>query len=373
MKTGCLIFLQIIFLVITGCKKESDVNKDSLPVFDMEATIGRQVPDTFMWNSIAKKITYVPLSTSPDALFGSAQLIHIDKDFYCMVDQKTGSIFYSNKKGKIIHSFSKKGQGPGEYAWLTYVSMSLKDSTISVFDQKSEKYIVYDLRGNFVKETMLKEKGLNTVHFVSDDFAVAKGRDVGDYRLCVTDKDLNIRENLFPMDTTLTEMERFCMIWQLNYSRNRDMFIANFANEDTIFAVTAKGAEPVCVLKKGKYTLPEEEAKKPMDITSSPYIRSMWLSSVLDYYLITYLFENQIYDEVWSAKDNRIVSRLLCENGEWGFPLCLPSGKKVLLNTRMLYVNGNIVASFIDASTAAEGGIVGVNEDDNPVLVVMEL
>lgn len=59
------------------------------------------------------------------------------------------------------------------------------------------------------------------------------------------------------------------------------------------------------------------------------------------------------------------------ENGVFLFVCHLE--KKVLLNTRLLYVNGNMVASFIDAATAVEGGVEGVEEDDNPVLVVMEL
>ena len=54
-------------------------------------------------------------------------------------------------------------------------------------------------------------------------------------------------------------------------------------------------------------------------------------------------------------------------------PLCLPSGKKVRIDTRNIYINGNTVISYIDAATAAEGKVPGVNEDDNPVLVVMEL
>ncbi len=373
MKAVDWVFLLVILSVVAGCKRVSDGNNTSLPVLDMGATIGKQVPDTFTWNSVAKKITYVPISTSPDALFGSAQLVHIDNDFYCMVDHQTGTIFYSDKTGKIIHSFSRKGQGPGEYAGLTYVSMNSEDSTIRVFDQRSEKYIVYDLAGNCLKETLMKDKGLNTVHLLSNDFAVAKGRTAGNHKLFITDEDLNIRKNLFPLDTTLTEMERLSMIWQLNYCRNRDRLIVHFANEDTVFSVTKNGAQPVCIFKKGKYTLPEEDAKKPMEITPSPYIRSMWFSYVSDYYLITYLFENNIYDEIWSRTDARIVSRLLCENGEWGFPFCLPSGKKVLLNTRSLYIKDNIVASFIDAATAAEEGIADVGEDDNPVLVVMEL
>ena len=172
MKAVDWVFLLVILSVVAGCKRVSDGNNTSLPVLDMGATIGKQVPDTFTWNSVAKKITYVPISTSPDALFGSAQLVHIDNDFYCMVDHQTGTIFYSDKTGKIIHSFSRKGQGPGEYAGLTYVSMNSEDSTIRVFDQRSEKYIVYDLAGNCLKETLMKDKGLNTVHLLSNDFAV---------------------------------------------------------------------------------------------------------------------------------------------------------------------------------------------------------
>ena len=69
MKAVDWVFLLVILSVVPGCKRVSDGNNTSLPVLDMGATIGKQVPDTFTWNSVAKKITYVPISTSPDALF----------------------------------------------------------------------------------------------------------------------------------------------------------------------------------------------------------------------------------------------------------------------------------------------------------------
>lgn len=48
-------FLLVILSVVAGCKRVSDGNNTSLPVLDMGATIGKQVPDTFTWNSVAKK------------------------------------------------------------------------------------------------------------------------------------------------------------------------------------------------------------------------------------------------------------------------------------------------------------------------------
>lgn len=112
-----------------------------------------------------------------------------------------------------------------------------------------------------------------------------------------------------------------------------------------------------------------------MEITEqgSPYLRSFWLSSIPGYYLVTYMRENRFYDEIWSRADHRILSRFSNENGEWGLPLCLPSGKKVRLNSRNLYINGNTVATFIDALTASDGQVPGVREEDNPVLIILTL
>lgn len=375
MKAILLAFTLSVLSISTGCKMNPSENKAALPILDLGAAIGKQTPDTFTWNNIAKQITYVPISTSSDALFGSTQLVHMDRDCYYMVDHKTQAIFRTDKSGKVMSSILKKGQGPGEYNVLSYVHVNMADSIIQVLDQRGDEYIVYDLAGNLIQDIYLKEKNIGMPILVSDNYMVARGREETDHKLYITDKDLNIQERLFPIDTALTEMERLCLAGQINFCRNRDLAVVNFANEDTVFAVTEEGVQPLCIFEKGEYGLPEEEATKMMEMTpqGSPYIRTMWLSSVPDYYLITYMLKNVFYDEVWSKADNRIVARFSNENGEWGIPFCLPSGKKIRLNSRSLYINGNIVAAFIDAATAAEGEVVGVDEDDNPVLVVMEL
>ncbi len=375
MKTLPFAIVLVFLSINTGCKMNPEKKETPLPVFDLGEAITKHVPDTFTWNSITKHITYIPISSTSDLLFASAQPVYSGKDFYCVVDHRTSTIFCTDKNGKVIHSFSKKGQGPGEYTMITYVHVNPQESTIRVFDQRANKYIVYDLDGNMKQEIFLKDKEITTPLFISNNYTVAKGQNDAPYRLYITDKELNIREGMFPADTSLTEMERMCMTWQLNFCRNRDQAIVHYVNEDTVFTVNGTGLQPLCIFKKGEYKLPEEEAKKPMEMTTngSPYIRSMWLSSVPGYYLIAYLRENHFFYEVWDQTNNEIISRFSNEKGEWGLPLCLPSGKKVRIDTRNIYINGNTVISYIDAATAAEGKVPGVNEDDNPVLVVMEL
>lgn len=369
-----LLYIFIILFITTGCKTNSDKDKTDLPVFDLEAAVGKHALDTFTLNGIAKKITYIPISTSPNELFGSAKLAYMGRDFYCFIDYKTTTIFRTDMNGEVINVISKKGKGPGEYIGLDYVSVNSNDSTIQVFDRRGDKSVVYDLSGNLIQDIALKDKGISVPVLVLENSVIARGRDDSTYKLCITDKNLNIQQCLFPMDTTLNEMERLCLTWQLNFCENKDLTIVNLAEEDTVFCVTKKGIEPLCIFKKGIYRLPDEMAKKPMEFTEqgSPYFRSMKIASIPGYYLISYLFEGHFYDEVWSKTNNQIVSRFVLGDDGVGFPFGLPSGKIIRINTG-LFIKDNIVALTIPADVAAEEKLADVKADDNPVLVIMEL
>ena len=118
----------------------------------------------------------------------------------------------------------------------------------------------------------------------------------------------------------------------------------------------------------------EEEARKlPNPAERIPtYLWSFFISDVADYLLVTYLREDIMQEEVWRKSDQQLLTRISKQGGA-GLPLRLPNGTEIRIRPRSLYVNDNIAAYFVDAPTAIEGGIEGVDEDDNPVLVVMEL
>ena len=374
MKTVLFSFFLVLLPVATGCRPPAGKDAAALPVLDLGAAISTQAPDTFTLNTFARHITYVPVATSADALFGSARPVYIGDNYYCMVDNKTSTVFCTDKNGGIVHSFSHRGKGPGEYLTLTYVAVNPADSTVKVFDQRGRKFIVYDLDGRLLNEIPLEGKEIDTPVLIAGSYTVAKGQPMSSHRLYITDPELNTRQRLFPADTTCTEMERMCLVWQLNWCQNRDRAIVNFAHEDTVYTVDSRGAAPLCIFKKGKYGLPEEVAREPMEITpeGSPYIRTMRLSVVPEYYLISYMLKDRFYDEVWSRSHNRIVSRFTNANGEAGYPFRLPSGKKLRIDAKSLYIDGKVAALCIPAATAAEEKLADVGEDDNPVLVVME-
>lgn len=365
----------IVLFIAVGCQLGID-EKAGLPVLDLGAIMNKSVPDTFVWNNVAKQVSYIPVSTIDSVLIALARPVYIGNDFHYLVDHKTNTIFRIDKKGKIISSFSKKGQGPGEYVSLTYVHVDSENRTVCVYDQRRNHYIIYDLNGNFIQETPFVTKKINTPLLVTSDYALVKGEDSkSDCKLYITDKEFNIEKGLFPLDVSLTDKERLCLIWQLNFCRNRDLAIVHFADEDTVFSVTKKGAIPICIMNKGQYKLPHEKAKELQKLTpeGSPYVRTMGLSLISGYYVVSYMFKNKLYNEIWDKVDNRLISRFSNEGGKSGIPFRLPNGNKTWIDTRSLYIDANTIAFSINAYTASEGGVPGVDEDGNPVLVIIEL
>lgn len=356
-----------------GCQSEK--TSKSLPVFDLEAAISRHAPDTFTWNGIAKSIRYIPLSTSDEHLVAGAQPVYIGKQCIWCADYKTKSLIRTDLDGEIQCSFSHVGQGPGEYSMLTDVTVNEKAKTVSIFDIKQQKLITYDFNGNLVREISAKEKGFDMPIFIGDEYAVCRAQaGTGKFRLYLTDGEYNIQKGIFPFPEGLTEMERMALVWKLNNTRNRNHAVIHFADMDTIYTATPEGLSPFAIFKLGAYKMSEEEARKlPNPAERIPtYLWSFFISDVADYLLVTYLREDIMQEEVWRKSDQQLLTRISKQGGA-GLPLRLPNGTEIRIRPRSLYVNDNIAAYFVDAPTAIEGGIEGVDEDDNPVLVVMEL
>ncbi len=70
MKTH-IIILWITAFGMTACHSrpqadtaEETIPQDTIAILDFASAISKEVPDTFTWNSVAKKVTYIPLSSS---------------------------------------------------------------------------------------------------------------------------------------------------------------------------------------------------------------------------------------------------------------------------------------------------------------------
>jgi len=334
-----------------------------LPVLDISAVIERTVQNTFSWNSVAEQVTLIPIETTDDILFANPEIVHISDDSYYLTDYRTNSIARVDRNGKVITSFSRQGQGPGEFAQMGTVHVNQEKGIIQMITTYGGmKRIEYDLTGNLIRETGLSGRGFSSVLFISDDYIVFNGplRGVA-HKVYVTDTELNIVQSLFPKDPALRTNVT-------SNTLNRDIAFIDLDEDETVFKITDKGAEPVFILKEGSYR--PDPGQSAMHINSDGYyailpsfIGMVGVGAFQNYYLIRYMRDVQAVYELWSKTDNRIVSR--------NFELTLPSGKKI---TKCVphYIYEDTIAFIIQAHRIFEE-IEGMKEDDNPVIVHIKL
>lgn len=95
----------------------------------------------------------VPLEVTPNSLIGEVSKVITTKDHVYVLDRTIAeALFIFDYQGRIIHSFSRTGDGPGEYLRITNFFISKDEKTIFITDLSLGKILAFDQKGNFLFE-----------------------------------------------------------------------------------------------------------------------------------------------------------------------------------------------------------------------------
>ena len=357
MKTH-IIILWITAFGMTACHShpqadtaEETIPQDTIPILDFASAINKEVPDTFTWNSVAKKITYIPLSSS-HLMDGHPTIDYLGDDMCIISEGKEQWIHRIDFKGNFSSSFRHIGNGPGEYACLSSVVYHPKDSTIRIFDNGSHKYIIYNKEGKLFREINLVDSELNyLLHAEGDTYF----NPTADY----------VTRGGIMLTTSVEEC-------------GPELCLFNHVYSDSVFLLTPDGLKPELILRKGKYAPSLDDVKQFMKWNKNDsFIKRISIKAFPGYYLIQYSYKDKAFGEIWSQETHQIVSRAILTRPDMfsslkGIPYRFPSGAVIKLLPAC--INGNRMAFFIPADEA-KGEIpdVEISEDDNPIIMILEL
>jgi hypothetical protein len=260
------------------------------------------------------------------------------------------------------------------------IDINEDNSTIRVFDWQNDKYITYSMEGLFIDEGALSKKGIDLPRIIADDYMVVRGSPESTHLYYITDRDMNIRQGLFPIDTNgLTRFERMGLTQLVGIGSNGNGALVNPVREDTLYRVTGQGMTPEAILKKGQYRLPPKPIFPIFDRFDSNVFTFLLQSNVTalgEYYIIDQWMDSGRAAQLWSKSDGQLVAYSDSRNGFSNFGLkmivTLPSGGIVTANASSFLIENDMLAFTLNAIDAVEG-IKGVKEDDNPVIVIAKL
>ena len=134
----------MLALLATGCG-DANQKTSALPQIDMNA----DYPEKEICLQDVAEVSYIPLETTDESLFYGSIGSVSEKGIFGVGDDKI-YLFYPN--GKVRHVIDRKGQGPGEYAYVHHAEVDWSREEVYVYHQPHKVMMVYSLDGGFKRE-----------------------------------------------------------------------------------------------------------------------------------------------------------------------------------------------------------------------------
>ncbi|GHT21128.1 hypothetical protein FACS189430_00660 [Bacteroidia bacterium] len=101
-------------------------------------------------SDIASDIEYVQLETNDNSLIGSIGKVILFNQTFIIYDQQTERILMFDNKGKFLRQIGSKGKGPGEFLQVSDFTVAECDSTICILDDMQQRFLKYGTNGKLV-------------------------------------------------------------------------------------------------------------------------------------------------------------------------------------------------------------------------------
>ncbi|MES2427099.1 MAG: 6-bladed beta-propeller [Bacteroidota bacterium] len=145
------IALLVLFIVEGNCYSQNQT-KPVIEKLYINPTYARGGIDT----QIFRSVTYIPLETTKESLFGKIFKMEVTDDYYIVSDQSTNSILVFQKNGKF-HAKINGGKSTNSQLDPNFTIDRKKKLIITRLSSIDEKLIWFDFNGKMVKQTPLKE------------------------------------------------------------------------------------------------------------------------------------------------------------------------------------------------------------------------
>ena len=136
----------LLFIACTPNNHEQDTPYAVINLSD-KVTEVKQLP----LSDAVQKVDIVPLETTDESLINDLTFVEISDKFIFVYQLKNSEILRFARDGKFLNKIGKKGQGPGEYTYI---------SGLQIDENKGEVYaittangvLVYDFEGRFKRQ-----------------------------------------------------------------------------------------------------------------------------------------------------------------------------------------------------------------------------
>lgn len=139
--------LLILLVVICGCSSNKNMGKDVINIADFEVKNWDEIPSGILK---LEKIKLVNNSGNSQMNLSSISDIKMWGDKIYILDERMKKLVIFDLSGNAVMSLNRQGRGPGEFLQISYFDID-KQGNIYVVDGNSDKLLVYNNNGDFIR------------------------------------------------------------------------------------------------------------------------------------------------------------------------------------------------------------------------------
>lgn len=379
------LFVLFLFILLFACSPQKE--KMEFQVFDLVKNLDLMIDTTKTWNDFASSVSIVPLETKDSALLASFSIQDVVGNYIIGINRQVtvingmtyqlgdgkADVRIFNEAGKLVRTIDYQGKGAKEYPSISALWIEEEPVTLKIISD--ERMFVYDLEGNYLKTNTL-EKSFGTAYYAGEGKYVTE---VPKYP---------IRENAFQLNIIDGEGKVVKEIFQekldsaqragMQFSVNGKMIKVNggvwYKNSycDTVYQVTSQGeVSPVACFPSGDYGLGATVTALKGEIDIQKIVSEMSKCLMLgnfypfgDKYFVSYSLKGKGYQEIWEKGSDKPLVR----SGKLRFQF--DDGGSIAITPELIVDNK---AYFLIDAYKVMDHVEGVNEESNPVLIILTL
>ena len=288
MKTVKLFYYAFICLfLITACGEKKEEKQlqtktvSGVPLTHVEVDLNSD-ENVLPFDSLFEVVSVVRLETTDDNLVGRIWDLMFLNDKIIVEDiEDANSVMVYDMQGKYLNRIGRKGQGPGEYAFLDYVSADPATNTVTLTDIGGQKIMTYSADGKFLKSEQ------------TPYFSQACEKLTDDIVACYANKGFRLEGETTQPHVIVSDMKKNILYTAFDEKQNKTclsiihpirkfddklFYIPVYNKKDTIFQITTDGIIPYYCLnieRNGEITeddkINSETLSKKLDLLSAHF------------------------------------------------------------------------------------------------------
>ncbi len=317
-------------------------------------------------SAIAFSIQDIFLLESNDlTLLGAGKISIVDySSDHITVNDNDKLCIFNTISGKCTTLINHKGSSGEEYLNISDAFLNNSTKQIAILCGNSKKIIHYDLNGKFINS--IKNDSISSIELYNNLIYTHNNpfNQFSHYRFGVYDSNWTYVTGIEPIERNDFQKKDLNQIFDVNIYNNT----AYLYKDNLLSKIENHKLKSHIYLDKGKYTIPDEimyDIKRKKERYN--YIWGDYSYVVGDYLFYRYYYENNMYSEVYSIKNDKLLYRNIASspNENNGFPIYM-SGQ--YLYVWPTYVKNDSIFIVLDEMQMENTGMA----DNKLVILVLK-